>query len=102
MKESFESRINQVCGYAGSVSLAAAICSSLVADRMTFKKSDPRWILARACMTPDEYAAHGNDGAPWNFLRQRPDWSQFCIDSCRAVVDQRLKNMGYVAHWGRI
>lgn len=95
-KQEIEQRIYAITGFTGSSDLVQLLSKCWSRESIG---SDPSWMVARACMTPDEYTAFGLDGRAWRFLDGKPDLAQNCINACRLAVEQHLRPMDIHANW---
>lgn len=86
-KYQIENRIFEVVEYAGTQDLIGAISK---AATVTW----PDWIVARACMTAEEYADFGQEGRPWHFLKHNPDACRRAVFAARKVVENICRDMG--------
>ncbi len=98
IKFEIEQRIFSVASYNGTQDLPAVIAGKFSEHTLG---SNPDWLVARACMTPDEYITHGQDGYGWRFLAGKPDLAMNCRDVARRVVARQLALMGLRADWSK-
>jgi hypothetical protein len=95
-KSNFEQRINRVTGYSGNQQLSKLIALAIA---RTAPGAGPEWLVARACMSIDEYIDFGNSGRPWKFLRGDPDKAQRCIATFRKSVEGHCATMKLTCNW---
>jgi hypothetical protein len=98
IKFEIEQRIFPVASYSGTQDLPAVLASKF---NETTIGSSPDWLVARACMTPEEYADYGQDGYEWRFLAGKADLARNCRDAARRVVGRELASMGLRADWSK-
>ncbi len=100
IKSEIEKRFLAVTSYAGAQDFVWMISQSLPPKKKL--GSDPNWLVACACMTPEEYMAFGRDGRPWRFLTGKPDVAQRCIDVHRLVLQERCEAMQMECDWSKV
>jgi len=95
-RAAFENRIRKVLNYNGKQDIVFAAISG-IRRREVY---NAEWVLACACMSPEEYIAFGNKGGPWMFLRSRQDGNEIAeraIECLRRIVEKQCAEIGYEA-----
>lgn len=90
-KIAVENRLTRVVDYTGTHDLPGVVTKAMIGAKVYMAE----WVVAHACMTPQEFIDFGNHGKSWKYLDKKPETAMRLIETSRRVVERQCRRIGY-------